>query len=68
MTVKHYRVITGACELGCKDFMNKNNISYRVNTDEELEVVDDITASELLVMLEKNNSFGLERFRNLVTN
>ena len=67
MSVKHYRIITGACELGCKDFMNKNGISYRY-TDDELEVVDDIRASELLVMLEKNNAYGLEKFRELVTN
>jgi hypothetical protein len=68
MSVKHYRIITGACELGCKDFMNKNDIKYKINNENELEVIDSITASELLVMLEKDNAYGLERFRELVTN
>ena len=55
ITVQHYRIITGACEMGCKDWMERNNIK-----------VGEIKASELLPLLEKTNAYGLERFKELV--
>jgi hypothetical protein len=56
ISVNYYRVVTGACELGCKDFIQKNNL-----TKEEYR------ADELLPILEKNNAYGLERFKKLVS-
>ena len=55
ITVNHYRIITGACELGCKQWMEQNNIT-----------ADSITAKELLPILEKTNAYGLQKFKNLI--
>jgi hypothetical protein len=56
ITTKHYRLITGACEFGVKDWMQKNNITK-----------EEITAGELLPMLERTNAYGLSSFKKLVT-
>ncbi len=55
ITVNHYRLITGACEMGVKDWMDKNNITK-----------DKIKASELLILLEKTNAYGLQNFKKLL--
>ena len=54
ITVKHYRLITGACEFGVNEWMNSNKIS------------EGITAKKLLPILEKTNAYGLERFKKLI--
>jgi hypothetical protein len=56
ITVNHYRLITGACEMGVKSWMSQNNIS-----------VEKITAKDLLPILKKSNAYGLERFKQLLT-
>jgi len=56
ITMQHYRIITGACELGCKSWMEQNGISK-----------EKIKASELLPILEKTNAYGLDRFKKLIT-
>jgi hypothetical protein len=56
ITVNHYRLITGACELGVKSWMEQNNIT-----------VESIKAKDLLPILKKTNAYGLERFQNLIT-
>ncbi|CDS93432.1 hypothetical protein BN1088_1431503 [Sphingobacterium sp. PM2-P1-29] len=55
ITVNHYRLVTGACELGTKAWMEQNNIQ-----------VDSIRADELLLLLRKTHAYGLERFERLV--
>ena len=55
ITINHYRLLTGACELGCKNWMEQNNITK-----------EKIKASELLILLEKTNAYGLEKFRSLL--
>ena len=55
ITVNHYRLITGACEFGVKNWMRENNI-----TSEEIK------AEDLLKILKKTNAYGLESFRKLV--
>ena len=55
ITVQYYRIVTGACEMGIKNWMEQNNIKK-----------DSYKASELLPLLEKTNAYGLERFKNLV--
>ena len=56
ITMQHYRIITGACEMGCKSWMEQNGISK-----------EKIKASELLPILEKTNAYGLDRFKRLIT-
>jgi len=55
ITVNHYRIITGACQLGCDQWMKQNNISS-----------DKILAKDLLPLLEKTNAYGFERFKKLI--
>lgn len=55
ITINYYRLITGACELGVKEWMQRNNMkeeSYR--------------ADELLPILEQTNAYGFERFKKLI--
>jgi hypothetical protein len=55
ITRQYYRVITGACELGVDEWMKRNNITK-----------EEITAEELLPILEKTNAYGFDRFKKLV--
>jgi hypothetical protein len=55
ITINYYRLITGACELGVKDWMQRNNM-----------VEESYRADELIPILEKTNAYGLERFKKLV--
>jgi len=57
ITVMYYRTVTGACELGVKEWMNANNLN---DTQE-------ITAAELLPILEKSGAWGVDIFKSLVT-
>jgi hypothetical protein len=54
--IKYYRLLTGACEMGVKDWMQRNGM-----TKEKYK------ASELLPILEKTNAYGFEKFKKLVT-
>ena len=56
ITVQYYRLITGACEMGVKSWMQSNGIKK-----------ESYKASELLPLLEKTNAYGLERFKQLIT-
>ena len=56
MTMQHYRLITGACELGCRSWMKQNKITK-----------ERIKAEELLPILEKTNAWGLQQFKKLIT-
>jgi len=56
VSIKHFRLITGACEYGTKSWLEQNNIK-----------VDSMKASELLPLLEKTNAYGLEKFKKLIT-
>ena len=53
--VKYYRLITGACEQGCNSFINANGLKK-----------ESYKASELLPILEKNNAYGLSKFKTLI--
>ena len=55
LTIKHYRLITGACELGVKDWMQSNKVK------------EGIKAIDLLPILEKTNAYGLQSFKKLIT-
>ncbi len=56
VTVNHFRLITGACEIGCKNWMEQNGLSGKV----------EITAKELLPILRKTKAYGLERFEMMI--
>ena len=56
ISINHYRLITGACEMGVKSWMQSNGITK-----------DEIKASELLPLLEKSNAYGLDKFKSLIT-
>ena len=66
LTVKHYRLITGSCDMGCRNFMKKNGLEYKVVDNETVEV-NPIKAKDLLPLLKKNNAYGLEKFVDLIT-
>ncbi len=56
ITINYYRLITGACEMGVKNWMQQNKIKK-----------ESYKASELLPLLEKTNAYGLDRFKKLIT-
>ena len=55
VSVQHYRTVTGACELGCRQWKEQNNIT-----------VDEMPAKELLPLLEKTNAYGVQKFKSLL--
>jgi hypothetical protein len=55
ITIQYYRIITGACESGAKGFMQKHNLK------------DSYKAKDLLPILEKNNAYGVDKFKQLIT-
>ena len=56
ININYYRLITGACELGVKSWMNANNMTKT-----------EYKAYELLPILKQTNAYGLERFKKLIT-
>ena len=55
ITINHYRIVTGACEMGVKNWMSENNI-----------LVEKIKAKDLLPLLEKTNAYGYQKFKSLI--
>ena len=56
INIQYYRIITGACELGVKKWMEQNNITK-----------NEYKAKDLLPLLEKTHAYGLDKFRSLIT-
>jgi hypothetical protein len=56
ITMQYYRIVTGACEQGCKSWMQQNGIP-----DEPIKAID------LLPILEKTNAYGKKQFKKLIT-
>ncbi len=54
MTIQHYRIITGACELGVKEWMEQNKVE------------ENIKVKDLIPILKKTNAYGIEKFLNLI--
>ena len=65
LTVLHYRVITGACDFGCREFMDKHKIAYTIEGDKAKEA-SPMKAKDLLVLLEKSGAYGLDKFKRLI--
>ena len=64
LTVKYYRLITGACDSGTRDFMQRNGLEFEV-IDGETKEINPIKAKDLLPLLEKNNAYGFEKLKSL---
>ena len=56
ITDNYYRLVTGACELGVKQWREQNKIT-----------IESITAKELVPILEKTNAYGFEKFKQLIS-
>ena len=54
ISMMYYRTITGACELGCKEFIRENNLPEKIK------------AFDLLPFLEKSKPYGYEKFKSLI--
>ena len=65
-TVMYYRTLTGACDLGCRQFMDENNIKYKIEGGKTVEL-QPILAKDLLIILEKSKPYGYSKFKELIT-
>ena len=66
ITVKHYHLLTGACDNGIRNWMQSYNIEFKIVDGKTVEV-NPIVAKELYAILEKSNAYGFEKFKKLVT-
>jgi hypothetical protein len=55
ITIQYYRIVTGACREGVKQWMAQNGIKK-----------ESYKAKDLLPILEKTNAYGLDRFKKLI--
>ncbi|PCJ57323.1 MAG: hypothetical protein COA65_09700 [Rhodospirillaceae bacterium] len=69
MGVNHFRLITGACDIGIRRWMKHNGIPFKIankgKASEETVEVEKIKASKLLELLKKTNAYGLSDFEKL---
>ena len=65
ITVKRYRLITGACDIGCRNWMQNNNIEYKVEDGETIEL-HPIKAKDIVPILKKTNAYGFEKIQKLL--
>jgi predicted acyltransferase (DUF342 family) len=56
ITKEKYRMITGACEFGCQQFMAANNLAQDI----------EIKAIDLMLILEKTKPFGYSKIKQLI--
>lgn len=62
ITTQYYRIITGACEMGVKGWID----SHIPAAKREDILKNGITAKDLLPLLEKTGAYGVSKFRELV--
>ena len=61
--IQHYRIITGACEFGVKNWIEQN-----IPQAKRASILKNgIKAKDLLPILEKTDAYGLSRFKALLT-
>ncbi len=65
ITVQYYRTLTGACDMGCRDWLNRNNIPYKIIDGKTVES-EPMRADDLVKILDKN-TYGSDKFRELIT-
>ena len=51
--------------MGCRNWMQSNNIQFKVIDNETVEL-NSIKAKDLLPMLEKSNAYGIDKFKSLL--
>ncbi|MFA6278445.1 MAG: leucine-rich repeat protein [Pedobacter sp.] len=66
-TVEKYRLITGACDLGCRDWMQRNNIPFNITKEDKTIESAPIKAIDLLPLLRKSNAYGIDKIESLIT-
>jgi hypothetical protein len=64
ITINHYRAITGACKMGCADWLKSNFPDAKKRKD---IIENGILAKDILPILKKENAYGLSRFEKLVS-
>ena len=70
LTVMYYRTLTGACDFGCRNFMDTHGIPYRIEgtgSNAKTVEISPMKAKDLLPLLKKNNAYGYEKFKSLLT-
>ena len=65
LTVKYYRLLTGACDQGIRQWMQQNEIPFKI-VDKETVETKPIKAVDLLPILEKTNAYGLDKVKSLI--
>jgi hypothetical protein len=72
LTVFHYRTITGACDIGVRQWMQQNGLPFKVEKDgngnERTVEVAPIKAKDVLPLLRKSHAYGLEKLESLLQN
>ena len=62
ITINHYRLITGACEMGVNSWMERT-----FDANERKSIADKgIKASDLFPILKRSNAYGFDRFNALM--
>ena len=64
-TVKYYRILTGACDNGCRKWLQDNSLGFKIIDGETVEN-EPMSAKELKVLLDKTKPFGYEKFNSLL--
>ena len=62
ITMQYYRIITGACELGIKSWIESNIPENK----RDKVMAKGLPAKELLPMLEKSGAYGFDKFKSLI--
>jgi hypothetical protein len=62
ITIRYYRTITGACEIGVNNWID----SVFDQNQKKTILKKGIKAKDLLPILQKNNAYGFEKFKSLV--
>ena len=62
ITMQYYRIVTGACKLGIKTWIESNIPEGK----KEKVMAKGLPAKELLPMLEKSGAYRFERFKGLI--
>ena len=65
ITVKYYRLITGACDIGCRQWMQTNKVPFKIVDNFTVEL-NPIKAKDLIPILKKSNAYGFEKFKSLL--
>ena len=64
-TVRYYRLLTGACDSGVRSWMQANDIPFKIVNEETVEDKP-VMAVDLLPILEKTKSYGIDKVKSLI--